>query len=48
MAVYTKINKVDISYINRKFEIEKITTFKALSLNVADLFDRVVYWDRCL
>ncbi|KXJ51974.1 MAG: hypothetical protein AXW17_08595 [Colwellia sp. Phe_37] len=27
---------------------KKITTFKALSLNVADLFDRVVYWDRCL
>lgn len=24
-----------------------ITTFKALSRNVADLFDRVVYWDSC-
>lgn len=27
---------------------KKVTTFKALSLNVADLFDRVVYWDRCV
>ena len=24
-----------------------ITTFKALSLNVAQLYDRVVYWDSC-
>ena len=31
-----------------KLRGKKITTFKALSLNVADLFDRVVYWDRCL
>ena len=28
MAVYTKINKKDISYINKKFEIEKIINFK--------------------
>ena len=24
MAVYTKINKKDISYINRKFDVEEI------------------------
>ena len=24
-----------------------VTTFKALSLNVAKLFDRVIYWDKC-
>ena len=26
MAVYTRINKKDISYINKKFEIEKFNT----------------------
>ena len=30
MAVYTRINKKDISYINRKFEIEKIINFKGI------------------
>lgn len=28
-------------------DAKAITTFKALSLNVATLFDRVVYWDSC-
>jgi len=28
MAVYTKINKKDISIINNKFDIEKILVFK--------------------
>ena len=28
MAVYTKINKKDISYINKQFDIEKIISFK--------------------
>ena len=28
MAVYTKINKKDISYINKKFEIEEIEIIK--------------------
>ena len=27
MAVYTKISKKEISYINRKFEVEKIINF---------------------
>ena len=31
MAVYTKINKKDISYINRKFNIEKILEFKGIN-----------------
>ena len=30
MAVYTKINKKDISYINQKFEVEKIIDFKGI------------------
>ena len=34
MAVYTKINKKDISYINRKFEIEKIINFKGIKKGI--------------
>ena len=34
MAVYTKINKKDISYINRKFEIEKIIKFKGIKQGI--------------
>ncbi len=34
MAVYTKINKKDISYINRKFEIEKILKFKGIKQGI--------------
>jgi homoserine kinase type II len=34
MAVYTKINKKDISYINRKFEIEKIVNFKGIKQGI--------------
>ncbi len=34
MAVYTKINKKDISYINRKFEIEKIISFKGIKQGI--------------
>ena len=31
-----------------KNDAKAITTFKALSLNIASLFDRVVYWDRLI
>ena len=34
MAVYTKINKKDISYINRKFDIEKIWEFKGIKQGI--------------
>ena len=34
MAVYTKINKTDISYINKKFEIEKIISFKGIKQGI--------------
>ncbi len=34
MAVYTKINKKDISYINKKFNIEKITNFKGIKKGI--------------
>ena len=34
MAVYTKINKKDISYINKKFEIEKIVSFKGIKQGI--------------
>ena len=34
MAVYTKINKKDISYINKKFEVEKIINFKGIKQGI--------------
>ena len=34
MAVYTKINKKDISIINRQFEIEKIISFKGIKQGI--------------
>ncbi len=34
MAVYTKINKKDISFINQKFEIEKIINFKGIKQGI--------------
>ncbi len=34
MAVYTKISKKDISYINRKFDIEKILEFKGIKKGI--------------
>tara|TARA_A100000164_G_scaffold372437_1_gene401727 strand:+ start:564 stop:1532 length:969 start_codon:yes stop_codon:yes gene_type:complete len=34
MAVYTKINKKDISYINKKFEIEEIINFKGIKQGI--------------
>ncbi len=34
MAVYTKINKKDISYINKKFEIEKIIDFRGIKQGI--------------
>ena len=34
MAVYTKINKKDISYINQKFKIEKIINFKGIKQGI--------------
>ena len=34
MAVYTKINKKDVSYINKKFEIEKIINFKGIKQGI--------------
>ena len=34
MAVYTKINKKDISYINKKFEVKKIINFKGIKQGI--------------
>ena len=34
MAVYTKIDKRDISYINKKFETEKIVDFKGIKQGI--------------
>ena len=34
MAVYTKINKKDISYINKKFGIDKIISFKGIKQGI--------------
>ena len=34
MAVYTKINKRDISYINKKFNIEKVISFKGIKQGI--------------
>ena len=34
MAVYTKISKKEISYINKKFEIEKIIHFKGIKQGI--------------
>jgi len=34
MAVYTKINKKDISYINKKFEVDKIIKFKGIKQGI--------------
>ena len=34
MAFYTKISKKDISYINRKFDIEKILEFKGIKQGI--------------
>ncbi len=34
MAVYTKISKKDISYINEKFQIEKIINFKGIKQGI--------------
>ena len=34
MAVYTKINKKDVSHINKKFEIEKIINFKGIKQGI--------------
>ena len=34
MAVYTKINKKDISYINKKFESQKFLSFKGIKQGI--------------
>ena len=34
MAVYTKITNKDISYINKKFKIEKIKSFKGIKQGI--------------
>ena len=34
MAVYTKINKKEISYINKKFDIDKILYFKGIKQGI--------------
>ena len=34
MAVYTKINKSDISFINKKFDIEKIISFQGIKKGI--------------
>ena len=34
MAVYTKINKKEISYINKKFEMIKLLKFKGIKQGI--------------
>ena len=34
MAVYTKINKKDISYINKKFNLEKFINFQGIKQGI--------------
>ena len=34
MAVYTKISKKEVSYINKKFEIEKIINFRGIKQGI--------------
>ena len=34
MAVYTKINKKDISFINKKFQIDRIISFKGIKQGI--------------
>ena len=34
MAVYTRVNKKDISLINNQFEIEKIIDFKGIKKGI--------------
>ena len=34
MAVYTKINKKDISYINSKFDIEEFISFQGIKQGI--------------
>ena len=34
MAVYTKINKKDISYINKRFNDEKFLSFKGIKQGI--------------
>ena len=34
MAVYTKINKKEISYINKKFQIDRIVNFKGIKQGI--------------
>ena len=34
MAVYTKINKKDISHINKNFKIEKIINFEGIKQGI--------------
>ena len=34
MAVYTKISKKEVSYINKKFEVEKIINFKGIKQGI--------------
>ena len=34
MAVYTKINKKEISFINKKFEVDKIISFKGIKQGI--------------
>ena len=38
MAVYTKINKKDISIINNKFDIEKIVSFQGIKKGIENTF----------
>ena len=34
MAVYTKISKREVSYINKNFEVEKIIKFKGIKQGI--------------
>ena len=37
MAVYTKINKGDISFINKQFGIEEIISFQGIKKGIENL-----------
>ena len=39
MAVYTKINKESISYINKLFDIEKFISFQGIKKHLLMLMD---------
>jgi len=38
MAVYTKINKESIYYLNKKFDIEKFVSFQGIKQGIENIF----------